>query len=256
MINSKYFDFDKIAANLAELRTMSNALKPNILRAGISGSGITSGLRRNEPGLLTISQEILNDKHILRSNERFKHYRMPQKQFKFFGLNKPTILMGRGGGIGAIKGVVGDELRGKIRALDPKNKEALNRIFMLHEGAEASVKGDNVTQVYGHLSPEVLLREHNLTASLPNELSGARDVLKHLRTKTTGLHEGSLLNQAGINYGEGRTLSDKTIKHMTQRYNKAIDAANIRELDSNLPNPFPNKGDLMSRIFDRINKRT
>lgn len=73
----------------------------------------------------------------------------------------------------------------KVKSMNPVNREATNRIARLHEGMELRVgkklKNKAPKMFHGHLSPEVVLRESNIMATLPKELKQTRQTFVKLR---------------------------------------------------------------------------
>jgi hypothetical protein len=107
-----------------------------------------------------------------------------------------------------------DQLKQSIKNLDPKNKETLNRIGLLHEGFETKVK--NIHTLGSHLSPTVLYREHNLIRTLPPELKPAGDIYRQWRSIIGETGRLKKLNPK-FNYGESNRLSRHKIKQMEQQ---------------------------------------
>jgi len=112
------------------------------------------------------------------------------------------------------KGAKGTESR-----LDPKNKEAINRIVGIHEGIERKVS-KNLKRLGGwtrggHISPEVLLRESNIVSTLPKELKGAKSYLKTIRMSGNEKDEMRRMFP-GFEYGKGR-ISRHARKPMMER---------------------------------------
>jgi len=82
----------------------------------------------------------------------------------------------------------------------PESREVLNRLLLLHEGTERGVLNANpgytvnkmvkswgsnlkpeAATVLNHLSPDVLLKEHNMVSTLPKEYDNVRDYMTKLR---------------------------------------------------------------------------
>ena len=77
-------------------------------------------------------------------------------------------------------------MAGTRRAMSSADSDALSAVVGSHELAERAVKKRHMAPVYSHLSPEVLLKEHNLLSRLTGKGSDhARATMRGLR-RTTG----------------------------------------------------------------------
>ena len=95
--------------------------------------------------------------------------------------------------------------------MDSKNKEAFNRIGLLHEGFETDVK--NIDWISGHASPSVLHKEHNIITTLPEEFKPAGDAFRKLRSLTGESKQLQKMNK-GFEYGKSPRVSRHLIKRM------------------------------------------
>lgn len=107
-----------------------------------------------------------------------------------------------------------------VKSISKEDKEMINRIGLMHEGAEIKVKKRNVAPIRSHVSPEVLLKEHNMIITLdPKKYPGSINFFKTLRNITG---ENKLLSSIypGFKYGQGSRLSRHKIKGMTNQFIK------------------------------------
>lgn len=97
----------------------------------------------------------------------------------------------------------------------PSNRRALDALTKGHELAESQVTPTVSFRGLGHLSPDVILREHNMVRTLPPENEAAGRVMKGMRR----LAEGPLIEEAtdgAFRYGESPRLSRHARKHVTK----------------------------------------
>ena len=190
----------------------------------------------NNPGIMAYNKNLLSDtnaKTIIRTTKQVSP-NIPQ-----------GIYSGRGGAFSAVKQVkrVSDlqkqmygqmfGMRGKIKSSlpnfpkDKSSREAVGRIFGLHESAELKVKPGQYGPVAGHLSPSVLARESNIVSSLPKELAPAKRYMRRLRS---GTGESKMMKQYSPNfrYGGGRVskgevdmMSRISTRNLTRKLEKA-----------------------------------
>ena len=93
---------------------------------------------------------------------------------------------------------------------EPNDRMMLDAAIKGHELNEATVPPRRGFAELGHRSPEVILREHNLAATLP-EGSPVKGALKAMREHHG---EAAALRGVGLEYGEGR-ISRHARKHFT-----------------------------------------
>lgn len=100
-------------------------------------------------------------------------------------------------------------------AQSPGNRRALDAVLKGHELAETQVKATNSFMGFGHRSPEVLLREHNMIQTLPKENAPVADLMRSMRApgETTALAQTT-----GFQYGQGPRLSRHARKHITRMH--------------------------------------
>jgi len=115
-------------------------------------------------------------------------------------MNLPTGIYSKGDTSRAVSSVIG--IPG-LRKLPARDREAFNKVLGLHEGFELghSIKKD--VPIFNHAHPDVLLRESNIVATMPNTLAKARGALKFLRT-ATGERESLESLVPGFTYGKTR----------------------------------------------------
>lgn len=121
----------------------------------------------------------------------------------------PKALLALSGGKKKFKEMT--KLKKHISNMDAKNKEAFNRIGLLHEGFETDVK--NIDWTFGHASPSVLHKEHNIITTLPEELTPAGDAFRMLRNVTGESKQLRKMNK-GFEYGKSPRVSRHLIKKM------------------------------------------
>ena len=96
------------------------------------------------------------------------------------------------------------------------DKELINRISLLHEGSEirhGALKENAPQWGGGHVSPKVILEEHNILATLPK---GHRRVIKKFFSAVRGGEKEVLeQNLPGFRYGHQR-YSRHAIKHLAE----------------------------------------
>lgn len=98
--------------------------------------------------------------------------------------------------------------------LDDKNQKMLEAVIKGHELAELQtpdLKG--LKEFYGHRSPEVLLREHNMLTTLPQEYAPTKEFMQALRRPGEARH---LSEHMGVQFGESPRVSRHARKHLTR----------------------------------------
>lgn len=239
---------EKIALNLKAARAASHALKKRTVKRALVPNydkGTFIGNRR-APGGGAFTPSVLSEKTYmgqLPGLYRANLDDMREGVAPLVGVAKQhspsgkVIFMGRGGGGRAIQqaaqdtssiyGGIGDmnplfRIAKKYKRMGGRNKEMVNRVSYLHEGAEASIRPRSVLQVGSHYSPEVLLKEHNMIRTLPKKYSGTKNFYRELRG---AVHESDMLSSGypRFRYGESPRLSRHAIKRMMQGYRREAD---------------------------------
>lgn len=99
-----------------------------------------------------------------------------------------------------------------VGQLTPDQHKMFNSIFAGHEMDELAVKPATAMLGAGHLSPDVILREHNRLVTMPSSYAPVKEQMQGMRRFV----ESPLLETAGIQYGEGERLSRHARKRITQ----------------------------------------
>lgn len=98
-----------------------------------------------------------------------------------------TILSPRGGAAGQFQGMAraaGEGLAG-TKEMSGAGKKALNLVGIAHEAAERTTPQRFIAPFSSHMSPDVLVREHNILSTLKGEGAGeARKYMRGLRDLT------------------------------------------------------------------------
>jgi hypothetical protein len=114
-------------------------------------------------------------------------------------------------------------------------RKALNALVHAHELDEASVIAKGNKRIafgqFGHMSPDVILREHNRIVTLPEHLKPAGQALATVRKPLPGSLAPSALREQDmlkglVDIGQGARLSRHARKHITnlvhQRFLKSL----------------------------------
>lgn len=88
----------------------------------------------------------------------------------------------------------------------------LDAVMKGHELDESLAKPRIAFKMFGHNSPDVILREHNRLATLPAEHAPVRDYIRQFRAQ----HESPVLSQYGIDLGKSDRLSRHARKRITE----------------------------------------
>ena len=96
---------------------------------------------------------------------------------------------------------------------DPRSRRALDAIVKGHELAELQAKPSAFGDFHGHLSPDVILREHNMITTLPKPLASAGRALRDHRLPNEGL---DMYQHTGLNFGKGERFSRHARKHLSK----------------------------------------
>lgn len=214
-------ELEKIALNLEQMRTASGALRNKIVRGTIDISKTISNpsepvlaLSRKSRGMFTLMPSLMKSD----ASKQMNAYatRIGVKPLIPNVVKKSTIFMGKGGVTGMEGEFKNQGVELSMKHLNPQNREAVNRIGIMHEGAESQVRPSGHQPFGSHASPEVLLKEHNMIQTLPSNLKPAGDVYRNMR----GVFQESLaLNQmtgGKFNYGESPRLSRHAIRRISQ----------------------------------------
>lgn len=101
----------------------------------------------------------------------------------------------------------------------PEQRKAMEAVMKGHEVAESQVKPTSSFLGFGHLSPDVILREHNMITTLPESAAPVRKAVMAIR----GLGEAPALKAGtGFEFGKGQRISRHARKHLTKMYEKAL----------------------------------
>lgn len=91
-----------------------------------------------------------------------------------------TIVSPRGGAAGQFQGIAGEVL--PTKGMSGEGKKALNLVGIAHEAAERTTPQAALAPFGGHMSPDVLVREHNMLSTLSGKGAGeARKYMRDLR---------------------------------------------------------------------------
>jgi hypothetical protein len=170
---------------------------PNLIRAKLMGQNV---VRR---GAMDVKNYVIKKRvKLKRRPGRKARYRHEVKSRPFMNRSPSAVatkglmpgskgeMLVAGPSTRLLEGGVLPHLRQEIRSLQPKAKEIANRVVRLHEKFELQAAkelrkrkmGPASASVASHISPSVLLREHNLMRSLKGEdADRVRQVLKKVR---------------------------------------------------------------------------
>lgn len=112
----------------------------------------------------------------------------------------------------------------ELPTLNPADKKMLNSVFQGHELDELNTRPGPALRGFGHLSPDVLLREHNRVATMPKEHENVRKFMQTMRGSTS---ETDFLGSHGVDYGNSPRLS----RHARRRLS---DLMNVEAIDANV----------------------
>ena len=223
----------KVAISMVDLRKASGALRKKVIRAtrSVSEQGhdphaIEGVLRKSKKGVTgDYGWHTLIDRKQGNPIYATGDMMAGQKSMLDAGRREAQRHMKR------TEGILGKGLTNEQRvvylegASDPKvqqqleswkkltgvEREAAQRLALLHEGAEGRAAGrikDRFWRVpAGHASPSVLIEESNAVASLPSELNRVRDFYKQMRGKAGQGHALKDIQSAypQFEYGTKRT---------------------------------------------------
>lgn len=100
----------------------------------------------------------------------------------------------------------------------PAQRKALEAVIKGHEMAESQVKPTASFMGFGHLSPDVILREHNIIQTLPRGMKRAAGPLRKMRK---GREAAALKEVTGFEFGKGKRISRHARKHLTRMMDEA-----------------------------------
>jgi len=128
----------------------------------------------------------------------------------------------------------------KLRSMSPAQREALNRVGLLHEGFEQGlIRGGKARPWFTHGGPAAILQESNTLATLPKNLQSVRDVFTDFRSISP---EVSAIQAAMPSFQYGRTrLSRNAIRRLAPiiaRKSRAQNKQFYRNIAGSLPEEF------------------
>jgi len=146
------------------------------------------------------------------------------------------ISMGKGDVASSLQGLgtLPDDMQNTLKTMSPEKKRMLNAVMEGHELDELKTKPKVMFRGMGHVSPDVILREHNKLVTLPDELKGITDILQPFRQ-----NEKELLNPY-MQYGQGERLSRharKRITDMLERDAEKVQLENFKNYEKALSGP-------------------
>jgi hypothetical protein len=99
-------------------------------------------------------------------------------------------------------------------AANPSHRRMLDHVVKGHEVAELQSRPGLSAVRFGHVSPEVILREHNMLATMPKGNEPVRKLMQTLRGG--GREQEAFLTPYGLTHGEGQRLSRHARKHIVR----------------------------------------
>lgn len=225
--------FLKEAVNLRTLRKAGKTYKSMKLRRSLDllDPTVLRMRKPNTPSLMGVGS-MRASRELEKKPYLFGSYAMPKYEKGSKDLYR-KIYTGKGGGIANIapakKSVekqikhAPKEMRKQVRALGRKNwskkqNEVLNRVMNMHEVSELSVKPKEIGMLSSHMSPKVLLQEHNMISTLPKKYAPAKKYMQSLRSLTG---ESGMLKALGVEYG-GARISRHKIKGIVKGFRKKL----------------------------------
>ena len=126
-------------------------------------------------------------------------------------------------------------LRPGMPVIPADQQKMFNAVAKGHELDELSVRPSPGALAYGHMSPDVVLREHNRIVTLPPGNEQVAAAFRYARIP----HEGAEFMPQGMRYGQGDRLSRHARKRITetiaQRHKGLAPKKWLREEDVSLP---------------------
>lgn len=209
----------KISFNLDDAKKVLTAAKPNVIRrsadvvpgmnmgfAAVGGPKRMKSLGNAAAGRLTeyggatpeVAKSLVND--------TFHRAAGPLKGWA----PKQTAIMT------PQRGDAASFLKGMGMPTPPMNapqRHMLEGVFKGHEMDEAVVQPKGSFQNFGHLSPDVILREHNRVRTMPAGFEPVQQTMGTLRGIPGG--EASALKPYGVEYGQSARLSRHARRRIT-----------------------------------------
>jgi hypothetical protein len=195
--------FEKRAIDLPDARKATNALKPSLIRrdARIGADGLT-----------------FSDGMSVGPIARAPTPKHPALAASTKALNRAPVgtIFAKGDMSKLINNhpIMQDTL--KLPQLNPENKEMFNRSMLLHEGLERNTlkKQKTFSSWKTHANPEVILKENNIIASMPDKFQPVKDFYGKVRNLDT---TRPVLEKAlpGFQYGKQR-YSRHAIKRLSE----------------------------------------
>jgi len=134
-----------------------------------------------------------------------------------------------------------------IPSLQGQHKKMLEAVVKGHELAELQSPLGASMLGFGHNSPEVMLREHNMVTTLPAEHAPVKEFLGLARKS----RESKMLAQYGVEYGESPRLSRHARKHIASM----MEADASKPIRSKLAEVATELKPHQQRVVDRIMKQ-
>lgn len=139
----------------------------------------------------------------------------------------PTVLTPeRGGGAKflrtdpTVRMISKDTPRAVRSVKTPAQHKMLESVLKGHELAETQVKPTWGMGHFGHRSPDVLLREHNMLTTLPKGMEPVGNTMRALRA---GREASALREFTGVKFGKGSRYSRHARKRLLELYQKNFD---------------------------------
>ncbi len=205
--------FAKLGMDLSAIRRAFSSLKNSgkLIRRNLTKGTHIGNKRLGMPSAL--DPKVLSDKgrHVVE---------------KAYG-KKPHIFM-RGNTIKGLRESMSTPSMGLYKVLNPKkldgkNKEMFSRILGMHEAHELRATKEIVSGKYrksslgsSHISPSVMLREHNMTKTLPSDFVETKKMLQGLRADDGSVNAIKEKVLKKFKYGESPRLSRHAIKNISK----------------------------------------
>lgn len=95
------------------------------------------------------------------------------------------------------------------------HRRTLDAVLKGHELAETQVKPSNSFLAFGHRSPDVILREHNMIQTLPQEHAPVADLMRSMRAPGEAQ---ALKTTTGFEFGQGPRISRHARRHLSEMH--------------------------------------
>lgn len=206
-------------SNSRKLQTSATALVNNITeRAPIFDKDLKSQLTRFEPR---------------------DRYSSPHGNMNGYG-KRPAIVKGESSSLKYL----GTDATKNI-SLNPDQHKMLQSMTRGHELDELTVDPNLTFRNLGHNSPEVILREHNRLATLPEGYAPVKQVLQDFRKDL----ETPRLNQFGIDYGNSERLSRHARKRITELMHKDLENRFVANLNNRVGTRKADLIDTLKKLY-------